>query len=82
MTTQLIAFAEGLVMGTVTNAKGGRLSFLYPDEWLASPGPFPLSVSMPLSPDEQGHRKIHPFLWGLRAQLVGATLARSLLAGV
>ena len=36
MTTQLIAFADGLVMGTVTNAKGGRLAFLYSDEWLAS----------------------------------------------
>jgi|ERR1700693_2327895 serine/threonine-protein kinase HipA len=65
MTPQLIAFAEGLVKGTVTNAKGGRLSFLYSDEWLTSPGAYPLSVSMPLSPDEQGHRKIHPFLWGL-----------------
>jgi serine/threonine-protein kinase HipA len=65
MTTQLIAFAEGLVVGTVTNAKGGRLSFLYSDEWLASPGAYPLSVSMPLSPDEQGYRRIHPFLWGL-----------------
>jgi hypothetical protein len=38
MTTQLIAVAEGLVMGTVTNAKGGRLTFLYSDEWLTSPG--------------------------------------------
>ena len=28
MTTQLIAFADGLVMGTATNAKGGRLAFL------------------------------------------------------
>jgi serine/threonine-protein kinase HipA len=65
MTTQLIAFAEGLVMGTVTNAKAGRLSFLYSDEWLASPRAYPLSVSMPLSPDEHGHLRIHPFLWGL-----------------
>jgi serine/threonine-protein kinase HipA len=65
VTTQLIAFADGLVMGTVTNAKGGRLAFLYSDEWLASVNAFPLSVSMPLSSDEQEHRKILPFLWGL-----------------
>ena len=52
-------------MGTVTNAKGGRLAFLYSDEWLASVNAFPLSVSMPLSSDEQEHRKILPFLWGL-----------------
>jgi serine/threonine-protein kinase HipA len=60
MTTQLIAVAEGLVMGTVTNAKGGRLTFLYSEEWLASPGAYPLSVSMPLSPDEQEHEKSIP----------------------
>jgi serine/threonine-protein kinase HipA len=65
MTTQLIAFADGLVMGMVTNAKGARLSFLYSNDWLASPSAYPLSVSMPLSPDEQEHRKIHSFLWGL-----------------
>lgn len=65
MTTQLIALADNLVMGMVTNAKGGRLAFLYSNEWLASPGAYPLSVSMPLSPGEQEHRKIHPFLWGL-----------------
>jgi serine/threonine-protein kinase HipA len=65
MTTQLIAFADGLIMGTVTNAKGGRLAFLYSEDWLASVNAYPLSVTMPLSSDEQEHRKIHPFLWGL-----------------
>src|SRR5580704_8337384 len=65
MTTKLVAFADGLVMGMVTNAKGARLSFLYSEDWLASPNAYPLSVSMPLSPDEHGHLRIHPFLWGL-----------------
>jgi serine/threonine-protein kinase HipA len=65
MTTHLVAFAEGIVMGTVTQAKGGRLSFLYSDEWLASPASYPLSVSIPLAPGQQGQRKIEPFLWGL-----------------
>ncbi|MGD0955950.1 MAG: type II toxin-antitoxin system HipA family toxin [Candidatus Acidiferrales bacterium] len=65
MTTHLIAFAEGMVMGTVTQAKGGRLTFLYSDDWLASRSAYPLSVSIPLSPSEHGHRKIEPFLWGL-----------------
>jgi hypothetical protein len=36
MTKQLIAFADGLVMGTVTHGKNGRLTFLYSDEWLSS----------------------------------------------
>src|SRR6266513_2816612 len=65
MNTHLIAFAEDLVMGTVTQAKGGRLTFLYADEWLASSGAYPLSVSIPLAPGQQGQRKIEPFLWGL-----------------
>src|SRR6184192_896239 len=65
MTTHLVAFAEGLVMGTLTQAKGGRLTFLYSDEWLASSGAYPLSVSIPLASGQQGQRKIEPFLWGL-----------------
>jgi len=52
-------------MGTVTQGKGGRLSFLYSDEWLASPHAYPLSISIPLAPGQQGQRKIEPFLWGL-----------------
>jgi len=65
MTTNLTAFAEGLAMGTVTHGKGGRLTFLYSDEWLASPRAYPLSVSLPLAPGQQGQRKIESFLWGL-----------------
>src|SRR5216117_4019228 len=65
MTTHLIAFAEDLIMGTVTQAKGARLTFLYSDEWLASSGAYPLSVSIPLASGQQGQRKIEPFLCGL-----------------
>ena len=65
MTTNLIAFAEGLVMGTLTHGKAGRLTFLYSDEWLASARAYPLSVSIPLIPGQQGQRRIEPFLWGL-----------------
>jgi len=48
MTTQLIAFAEGMIIGTVTQAKDGRLTFLYSDEWLASHASYPLSITIPL----------------------------------
>jgi serine/threonine-protein kinase HipA len=65
MTAHLIAFSEGLVMGTMTQAKGGRLTFLYTEEWLASSHAYPLSVSIPLAPGQQGQRKVEPFLWGL-----------------
>jgi HipA-like protein len=62
MKTNLTAFAEGLVMGTVTHGNGGRLTFLYSDEWLASPRAYLLSVSIPLAPGQQGQRKIESFL--------------------
>ena len=52
-------------MGTVTHGKGGRLTFLYSDQWLASPSAYPLSVSIPLVPGQHGQRKIESFLWGL-----------------
>ncbi len=65
MTDHLIAFADGLIMGTVTHGKNAQLAFLYSDEWLASPMAYPLSVSIPLAPGHHGHRKIEPFLWGL-----------------
>ena len=44
-------------MGTVIHGKAGRLTFLYSDEWLASPRAYPLSVSLPLAPGQQGHEK-------------------------
>jgi serine/threonine-protein kinase HipA len=65
MTTHLIAFADGLVMGTVTQARSGQLAFAYSQEWLDSSAAYPLSISMPLAPEQYGHRKIEPFLWGL-----------------
>jgi len=65
MTDHLIAFADGLIMGTVTHGKNSQLAFLYSDDWLASPMAYPLSVSIPLAPGQHGHRKIEPFLWGL-----------------
>jgi serine/threonine-protein kinase HipA len=65
MNPELIAFAEGLVMGTVTNGKAGLLSLVYSKEWLESPRAYPLSVSMPLAEEVYADRKVRPFLWGL-----------------
>jgi serine/threonine-protein kinase HipA len=65
MTEQLIAYADGLTMGAVTRGKNARLAFTYTEEWIASPAAYPLSVSIPLTLDTQGRRKIEPFLWGL-----------------
>src|SRR5258706_5222256 len=65
MTTHLIAFADGLVMGTVTQARSGQLTFSYSQEWPDSSAAYPLSISMPLAPEQYGQGKIEPFLWGL-----------------
>ena len=65
MNPELIAFVEGLVMGTVTNAKGGLLSFVYSKDWLGSSRAYPLSVAMPLAEEIYTDRKVRPFLWGL-----------------
>jgi serine/threonine-protein kinase HipA len=65
MTTHLIAFFDGLAMGTVTQARSGQLAFSYSQECLDSSAAYPLSISMPLAPEQYGHRKIEPFLWGL-----------------
>jgi serine/threonine-protein kinase HipA len=65
MTTHLIAFADGLVMGRVTQARSGQLTFSYSQEWLDSSAAYPLSISMPLAPEQYGQGKIEPFLWGL-----------------
>ena len=65
MTTHLIAFADGLVMGTVTQARSAQLTFSYSQEWLDSSAAYPMSISMPLAPEQYGQGKIEPFLWGL-----------------
>jgi hypothetical protein len=59
MTTHLIAFADGLRMGTITQARNGQLAFPIPRNGSI---PHPLSISMLLGPEQYGHRKIEPFL--------------------
>jgi len=65
MTDTLVAFADGLTMGTVTRRAKGQLAFVYTEEWLRWPNRYPLSVAMPLAAAEHGRGKIQPFLWGL-----------------
>lgn len=61
MNPELIALVEGLVMGTLTNDKGGLLSFVYSKEWLGSPRAYPLPVSMPLAEEAYADRKVRPW---------------------
>jgi serine/threonine-protein kinase HipA len=43
----------------------GRVSLTYVEAWRATPGAFPLSLSMPLALAEHGPSVVDPFLWGL-----------------
>ena len=64
MTNQLIAWANGREMGTVTY-RNARISFIYDAAWQNARDSYPLSLSMPLVSAEHGHAKIEAFLWGL-----------------
>lgn len=61
---QLVALLDDREIGTVTRTNG-RLRFSYSDIWRATPGAFPLSLSMPLAAADHPHAAIEPFLWGL-----------------
>ena len=74
MSEQLLVLADGRRMGCV-EARGQRLTFIYDTDWLSSPNPYPLSLSMPLVVPEHGHRVVEAFLWGLLPDK-GTTLMR------
>ncbi|HEY8327331.1 MAG TPA: type II toxin-antitoxin system HipA family toxin [Rhodanobacter sp.] len=63
--SQLIAVMNGMVIGTVTRERTGRLRFDYADEWRQRPDAIPLSLSMPLVRAGHPHTVIDAFLWGL-----------------
>lgn len=62
---QLIALLNGRTAGMVTRDRNGRLKFAYEEAWRSAQGAYPLSLSMPLTATEHGHRYIEAFLWGL-----------------
>ena len=62
---ELTAVMNGVVIGTVTRERSGRLNFEYVDEWRRHPDAMPLSLSMPLVRATHPHAAIDAFLWGL-----------------
>jgi len=62
---QLIALLNGRAVGVISRNRQGRLKFAYDDDWRRAEGAYPLSLSMPLTAAEHGHRPIEAFLWGL-----------------
>ncbi len=66
MTEELHALAGNAMMGRVLwDRQRDRLSFVYEEEWRSDAGSYPISLSMPLSAAEHGHKALEPFLWGL-----------------
>lgn len=65
MTDSLLVLLDEVVAGTLYRLAGGRLRFDYDEEYRASPGATPLSLSMPLQVRSHAERTITPWLWGL-----------------
>jgi len=62
---QLHVFLNETRMGTLSRARGGKLSFIYSEDYLNREAPVPLSLTMPLDDRRYSHEKVHPWLWGL-----------------
>ena len=65
MTDALTVLLGSEVAGTLTRAKGGKLSFVYDDTYRRAEAPTPLSVSMPPQVRSHPDRVVLPWLWGL-----------------
>ncbi len=65
MSDSLVVILEGLVAGTVTRARGGRLRFDYRDEYVERSARTPLSLSMPIQVRSHPDQAVQPWLWGL-----------------
>jgi serine/threonine-protein kinase HipA len=62
---RLAVVLHGTVAGHVYAATNRRLVFRYDEGWRGNAAAFPLSLSIPLSVEEHGHRATSAFLWGL-----------------
>jgi serine/threonine-protein kinase HipA len=65
MTPELIALLDEHEVGRVRRDGRGSFSLVYSADWVNRPGAYPMSVTMPLSKREHGHRVVEPFLLNL-----------------
>ena len=63
--TELWAFLNGELVGTVRQGRSGNLSLTYERPWRERGDSYPLSLSMPLARLEHGHEVVRPFMEGL-----------------
>jgi len=65
MNSELVALLDSYEVGRLRRGKAGKMSFVYNDGWRGDSNAYPISLSMPLSTKEHGHKVIDSFLWGL-----------------
>lgn len=63
--TELRVLIDEVEIGSVIQGAGGKLRFVYDDEWRNRIDAVPLSLSMPLTAKEHPHKVIEPYLWNL-----------------
>jgi serine/threonine-protein kinase HipA len=62
---RLAVLLDGSQVGRVYRSANSRLTFVYDDAWRERRDAYPLSLSMPLTAAEHGHRVTASYLWGL-----------------
>ena len=65
MTASIPIWFDALAVGDVDVTANGALSLRYGERWLLTAGAFPLSVTMPLSPEPYPSEVISPWLANL-----------------
>jgi serine/threonine-protein kinase HipA len=65
MTAELVTLLGDDEIGRLRRDKSGRLSFTYDDSWRETRHAIPLSLSMPLTQAQHGHKLVSAYLWGL-----------------
>jgi serine/threonine-protein kinase HipA len=61
---KLYVCLDGKLTGTL-EMTGARFIFAYTEEWLETPGAYPLSQSLPLRPTQHTGKSVANYLWGL-----------------
>lgn len=65
MSETLAVLLDDVVAGTLTRSAGGRLAFVYDDDYRRRPETTPLSLSLPKQIREHAGTRIDAWLWGL-----------------
>ena len=63
--SMLLVYLGDRLMGELRRLKGGKLQFIYNDDYRNEEARVPFSLSMPLLEKNYGHETVNPFLWGL-----------------